>query len=105
MVEHRFICDSCGAIVHDIDTSGIHVCPECGKDMRWDLHVNRGQRGAFHHVSQSLAIMPSQKEEHEKLFPDIKVRDDGCLEFNDIKKYDEYMDKTGFVKIPQKIRK
>jgi len=105
MVEHTFICDGCGFKVWDTNTKGVHVCPECGKDMRWDLHFNGGQTGDFNKVSQSLAISPTQKAEHERMFPDVKVHDNGCLEFNDIKKYDDYMDKTGFVKRPQKIRK
>jgi hypothetical protein len=60
--------------------------------------------GDYKAVSESLAINPNQIEEHRKLFPDVKVRGDGVLEFTSFKSHDKYLEQTGFVKHPQKIK-
>ncbi len=39
MAIHDFVCDDCGVVVQDTQTKTIHVCPKCGKDMRFDCHV------------------------------------------------------------------
>lgn len=104
MVIHEFVCEDCGHRIETQDTSG-HICPECGADMYWDLSgVNRGQRGDYRLVSDSLAISPEQIAEHRQLFPDVEVLPDGRPEFTSVRQHEKYLDKTGFYKRPQKIR-
>jgi hypothetical protein len=51
-----------------------------------------------------MAISPDQIEEHGKLFPDVKVLPDGCIQFDNYQQHDDYLKKTGFQKLPQKIK-
>ena len=55
--------------------------------------------------SQSLAISPDQIAEHRQLFPDVRVREDGCIGFDSYRQHDRYLEKTGFVKQTQKCRR
>jgi hypothetical protein len=55
--------------------------------------------------SQSLAISPSQFEEHKRLFPNVRVRSDGCIGFDSVKERSEYCDRTGFYKAPGKAKR
>jgi predicted RNA-binding Zn-ribbon protein involved in translation (DUF1610 family) len=101
---HTFICDDCHIETKDTDTMIVHKCPQCGKGMRWDMAIRI--RGETYYarpiISQSLAMHPSQIEEHRKLFPDIKVTPDGCPIFDNYKDHDNYLKATGFVKNPKK---
>ena len=105
MVKHRFICDGCGRVVEDTDTKGVHKCPDCGFDMRWDLGGNVSGCGDYHHISQSLGINPDQIPEHRKLFPNIDVIPDGRLRFTSVKQQERYAHRCDFDKKPQRIRK
>lgn len=105
MPVHEFICDNCGYICVDCDTKKVHICIDCGHEMRWNLHGVGIASGDYHHVSESLAISPEQAMEHREMFPDVNVLDDGRLEFNSYKAHDRYLTKTGFVKKEQKRRK
>ena len=103
MANHEFICDACKVIKETSDTRG-HKCPKCGEGMRWNLDGLGIPAGDYSHVSDALAIHPSQTAEHNQLFPGVKVHPDGRIEFNSVKQQDNYLDKTGFVKLPQKIK-
>lgn len=105
MITHDFICDGCGTVVQDTTTKIIHKCPKCGQDMRWDLGSNHRSTGDYEHISESLAVSPSQRKEHAKQFPDVDVLPDGRIKFTSIKQHDDYLKKTGFRKVPQKLRK
>jgi hypothetical protein len=56
-------------------------------------------------VSQSLAINPSQIPEHNRKFPDIKIRPDGCPVFDNYKKHSAYLDAIGVVKQTKKTKR
>ena len=81
----------------------------CGKDMIRDFGtdlVNAGgkdYRKAIH--SDSLAISPDQRVEHERLFPDIKLDKQCRPVFDNFTRHEAYLKKTGFVKEPQKIKR
>ena len=81
-------CEKCGAVKH-------YVCTDRGPLITGDCH----------HVSESLAINPSQAATHRKLFPGIDVLPDGRIGFNSVKQRSDYLQKTGFEKKPQKIKK
>ena len=102
MATHRFACDVCEILVED-DNLDVHQCPNCKEDMRCVINVTAA-RGDYRHVSQSLAINPSQAVAHKKLFPDVDVLPDGQLLFNSVRSQSQYLEKTGFHKEPQKIK-
>jgi hypothetical protein len=88
-------------------SNDVTIC-ECGGQMRRDWQAslphagNRVYRRSI--VSDSLAVTPAQVEEHRRLFPDVKMLDDGRPVFDSYKTHDDYLKKTGFVKQPQKIK-
>ncbi len=55
-------------------------------------------------VSDALAMHPSQIAEHRRMFPNIKVHEDGRPEFTSFSQHDDYLKATGFHKKRQKIR-
>ena len=104
MITHHFVCDSCKIEITDNTTKIIHKCPKCGQDMRWNTNVNCGKRGDYEHISESLAVSPSQIKEHHQQFPDVDVLSDGRIRFTSYKQHDKYLEKTGFRKVPQKLK-
>ena len=105
MVIHNFICDTCGMVVEDINTNIVHICPVCGEEMRWDLDGCGIASGDYEHISDSLAMHPTQIAEHNQKFPGIDVMPDGRPRFTSVKQQSDYLDKIGMVKMTQKIRK
>lgn len=104
MALHNFICDECNIIVQDANTKCIHKCPNCGKDLRWDLNI--AIHGNYNHPihSDSLAINPNQVEEHKRLFPNIRLDGENRPIFDNFVAHENYLKKTGFIKRPQKIK-
>ena len=80
----------------------------CGKTMFRNLPAeNKNISGTpyLHTIhSDSLAIAPSQIEEHKRLFPNIELDGDCRPIFNNFKDHDAYLKKTGFVKAPKKVK-
>jgi predicted RNA-binding Zn-ribbon protein involved in translation (DUF1610 family) len=105
MALHEFICTDCGIIVEDNDAMEIHKCPECDKNMRWNCQARI--RGNYKHPihSDSLAINPEQRAEHERLFPDIRLDKECRPIFDNYRDHEAYLKKTGFVKLPKKIKR
>lgn len=83
-------------------------CPECGRGMECDFSSGRGRQTSTSYgsgvISDALAINPDQTEEHHKLFPGVEVLPDGRIKFANYKQHDDYLTKTGFRKIPQRIK-
>jgi hypothetical protein len=104
MAIHNFVCDSCGNMIQDTNTKGVHVC-FCGADMRWDLHNIGIADGDYCHVSDSLAIHPDLIPEHRKLFPNIEVKPDGRPAFTSVRQQEKYANRCGFTKKEQRNRK
>ena len=104
MVEHTFICDSCGCSVQDHTTKDVHRCPKCGIDMRWDLAKLGVSDGDYEHISDSLAMNPEQIVEHHQRFPGIDVLPDGRPRFTSVRQQQNYLKEIGFTKEPQRIR-
>lgn len=104
MAIHNFVCDKCGTVVQDTDTKCIHKCPICNNDMRWDLNI--ATHGNYRHPvhSDALAIHPSQRAEHERLFPNIRLDGSNRPIFDNFVDHQNYLDKTGFVCLPPKIK-
>lgn len=105
MITHTFICDDCGTVVRDTTTKIIHKCPKCGQDMRWDVNVAIHGNYAHPIHSDSLAINPSQRAEHERLFPNIRLDKQNRPVFDKFVDHENYLKKTGFVKKRQKLKR
>lgn len=103
MAIQHFTCTECGTTLEDTTSKGIHKCPKCGEDMRWDCGGGIAD-GDYSHTSASLAINPCQTKAHRKLFPGIDVLPDGQIHFDSVKKQSDYNEKTGFEKVTQKTR-
>lgn len=84
-------------------------CEHCNATMNRDYHGERkgvvGTEQGDTFWSQSLAISPSQAAEHRRLFPDVRVREDGCLGFDSVKRRFDYCETTGFHKVSGKSRR
>jgi len=105
MAIHRFICVACETFVEDTTTKGIHKCPQCGQDMYWDLNIaiHGNYKQPVH--SDALAVLPNQRAEHEKLFPNVKLDAQCRPVFDNFTNHEAYLKKTGFVKHTQKLRR
>jgi len=108
--EHN-ICDDVLCAMEDIPVVGSDDCPKCpkcgeGMERYFGSGGTRQTSTAYGtpFVSQAMAIHPDQIAEHNKLFPGVEVRDDGCITFDDYKQHDDYLKRSGFHKEPQKIR-
>jgi putative FmdB family regulatory protein len=103
---YMFVCTKCSKqqdiFMPSDDRNKYRQC-YCGSTLKRIIgapNVGRVYGSTF--WSQSLAISPDQVDEHKKLFPDVKVRTDGCIGFDSVREHAEYCEKTGFEKMPQK---
>lgn len=104
MIVHNFVCDNCNKVIQDTVTTGIHKCPVCGSDMRWDLNIAIHGNYSKPIHSDALAINPDQVEEHKKKFPNIEL-DSQCRPiFDNYVRHRNYLKATGFTKLRQKQR-
>jgi len=105
MAEYTFICRNCG---HEFVTHKYQEhfpkCRVCGGTTKNRVGIGIAS-GDYCHVSESLAINPNQTQEHRQTFPDVDVLPDGRLRFNSFRSHENYLNRTGFRKHPQKIRK
>ena len=104
MIIHTFICDNCGTTVQDTNTNGVHKCPACDDEMRWDLNI--AIHGNYEHPihSDALAINPDQRAEHQRLFPNIRLDKQNRPIFDNFMSHENYLKKCGLVKLSQKIK-
>jgi len=85
------------------------MCTECGVKMNRDLQadvpfMSGGDYGSRTIHSDSLAISPSQREEHLKTFPDIKL-DSQCRPiFDNYYDHQNYLDKCNIIKERKKVK-
>lgn len=81
----------------------------CGKEMNRDFGsegVNSGNKEYGKPIhSDSLAISPKQRKEHEKLFPDVKLDSQCRPVLENYQQHDKYLKQIGFVKQPQKKKR
>ena len=113
MLFYSFICEKCGqkrVQLREVELRNDPLICLCGelmhRDFQTDLPAVGGGAKKYRKpiISDSLAINPNQVGEHRKLFPDVKILDDGRPVFEDFKTHDAYLEKTGFVKQRQKTK-
>lgn len=104
MATHRFVCNECSVAIEDTTTKGVHICPSCDGEMRWDLNI--GIHGNYKHPihSDALAISPTQVAEHEQLFPNIRLDEQCRPVFDKYTDHEAYIKKCNIVKHTQKIK-
>lgn len=107
---YSFICSKCGTKderVRAMKNAGKACMCTCGAKMNRDFaadlpHAANDYKKPIH--SDSLAINPCQRAEHEKIFPDVKL-DNQCRPiFNNFQAHESYMKKCNIVKERQKTK-
>jgi putative FmdB family regulatory protein len=107
---YSFICSKCYESKERIlpmrDADKPQFC-ECGYQMRRNFqadipHAPNTYKKPIH--SDSLAINPEQRAEHEKIFPDIKLDSQCRPVFDNFQSHQRYLDKCNLVKERKKIR-
>lgn len=91
-------------LVQDTNTKGIHKCPECGGDLRWDLNISIHGNYRIPIHSDSLAISPGQRAEHLQKFPNIELDKQHRPVFNQFREHQKYLDDCNIVKERQKLK-
>lgn len=85
------------------------VCEGCHVRMKRDFRAENKNVGDHDYSrpihSDALAISPMQVEEHKRHFPDIKIDNEGRPIFDNFKKHDDYLKKTGAQKLRQKRKR
>jgi len=115
MPRYEYVCPKCGneteAIKPMVEADTLEPCDVCGTIMVHDFQaenvlVGAGRR-SYHKpiVSDSMAVAPNQVAEHRRLFPDVKVLDDGRPVFDNFSDHEKYMKKCNIEKVPQKTKK
>lgn len=81
----------------------------CGKEMQRDFSAEGVRAGGKDYSrpihSDSLAISPRQRAEHERTFPDIKLDSQCRPVFDKFGPHEDYLKKTGFKKDPGKQKR
>lgn len=109
---YSYRCDNCDAtdtmLCSMMEHPSVIFC-KCGDVMQRDIsadapraHGKRYYEKPLH--SDSLAIGRSQVAEHKRLFPDIEIDQELRPVFTSYQQHNDYLEKTGFVKLPQKVR-
>jgi putative FmdB family regulatory protein len=112
-------CPECGKaeeIVKPMREAGQEeYCKHCSRSDDEPIFMNRdfgsekkgvvGTEKGDTFWSQSLAISPSQFAEHRRMFPNVRLRSDGCPGFDSVKERSDYCDRTGFYKVPGKQKR
>jgi len=111
MPRYSFICPKCGnkedVIRQMSDAEKPWRCYSCktimNRDFQADIPFASGDyKRAIH--SDSLAINPKQREEHLKMFPNIKLDSQNRPVFDNFQDHQAYLDKCNIVKERKKVR-
>jgi len=112
MPVYTFVCPKCGLKnlhARRMKNAGKKCMCSCGARMNRDFaadlpFASGGDYGSRAIHSDSLAIAPSQRAEHEKLFPDIKLDSQCRPVFDNFQDHQTYLDKCNIVKERKKIK-
>lgn len=111
---YNFYCPFCKhkqSIISSMQDRRNHkkeYCEKCNKELERDfrgMNFGIGNKEYFHPIhSDSLAIMPSQVEDHKQMFPNVRLDSECRPIFTSVKQHDDYINKVGVTKEPQKIK-
>jgi len=107
---YSFVCPKCGAKderVRAMQNAGKICKCRCGTDMNRDFaadipHAANDYKREIH--SDSLAISPSQRAEHLKIFPNIKLDNQNRPVFDKFSEHQKYLNQCNIVKERKKIK-
>lgn len=110
MPVYSFICSECGdkeERVRRMSHANNRCMCNCGAHMNRDFaadipHASGDYKRAVH--SDSLVINPSQRAEHEKLFPNIKLDNQNRPVFDNFQNHQRYLNKCNLVKERKKVK-
>ena len=115
MPRYEYICPECGCEEEIIkpmaEVDVMENCSICGlilnRNFRAENVLVGAGRRSYHRpiVSDSMAVAPNQVEEHRRLFPDVKMLNDGRPVFDNFTEHEKYLKKCNIEKVPQKKRK
>lgn len=114
MPTYKFFCPKCKDVKEKFcsitNRPKPPYCEECELDMKMAFahggtKIKDGGTYGKTKYSDALAIMPSQVEEHKKLFPDVKLDSQCRPGFSNYKQHDKYLEKIGAEKVTQKIKR
>ena len=110
MPVYSFRCKDC----NNTKTEFVHrhqdlVVPKCNKcnnkmvrDFKADMFRTHADSYARPIHSDSLAISPEQRKEHEQKFPYIKLDSQCRPVFDNYKDHKKYLDANGYIKVQKK---
>jgi putative FmdB family regulatory protein len=108
---YSFICPECEATseqVRAMKNANKKCMCACGtkmnRDFRADIPFASGGDYSKPIHSDSLAINPSQRTEHEKLFPDIKLDSQNRPVFDKFGSHEKYLKQCNLVKERKKVK-
>lgn len=112
MPRYCFICTKCYINIEVVrpmvEADKPWFCT-CGYQMKRDFAAEGVRTGGKDYNrpihSDSLAISPTQVEEHQKHFPDIKLDNQCRPVFDNFSAHEKYLQETGFVKHPGKSKR
>lgn len=80
---------------------------ECTQLMKRQVSIPRVHSDSYRKPihSDALAIHPSQREEHMRKYPDVKLDNENRPVLDSYKKHDEYLEKRGVYKPPGRKRR
>ena len=112
MPVYSFQCPKCGITdecVRTMKNANKKCMCTCGARMNRDFaadlpFASGGDYGSRAIHSDSLAINPSQRVEHEKFFPNIKLDSQCRPVFDNFSSHQKYLDKCNLVKERKKIK-
>lgn len=110
MPTYVFKCSDCGIEAEKVlpmsQCQFGPACPKCGVNMRRAYGAEHAHAAADSYAkpihSDALAVAPDQVEEHRRMFPDIEIDHQCRPVFTKYSQHDAYLEKTGFVKNPNK---
>ena len=109
---YSFQCPECGdkeESVRTMENADKACMCTCGAKMNRDFQADipfasGGDYGSRAIHSDSLAIAPSQREEHQKLFPDIKLDSQCRPVFDNFSAHEKYLKQCNIVKERKKVK-
>lgn len=112
MPTYSFVCSECNdkqEVIRSMKDSDRPQLCICGADMNRDFTVDipfasGGDYGSRAIHSDSLAINPDQRIEHEKLFPDIKLDSQCRPVFDNFSAHESYLKKCNLVKERKRVK-
>jgi hypothetical protein len=107
---YNYMCSVCGENKEIIKSMRDDTVPECCgqkmlRDYKTDLPFSGNHEYGTPLHSDSLAIAPSQVEEHKRLFPDVALDSQCCPILTSVGQHDKYIKTRGYEKLEQRHKR